>query len=148
MLGLRHKCFVPGTQNTYVKSCIGGRDNSTEGHQVRFIFSYLPIERIFIVATIASQRAKLEGPRASQNRPRTSDVPGATIVKNRYCLPAERGFPKVHLNACSAMRRPRRVARTSTYWTRIRKSRLRLSQETPRAAHADRAWPARAKHAA
>ena len=34
MLALRDKCLHPTTQKPYVKSSVGGRDNSPEGHQV------------------------------------------------------------------------------------------------------------------
>jgi hypothetical protein len=34
MLALREKCIHPTTQKTYVKSSVGGKDNSPEGHQV------------------------------------------------------------------------------------------------------------------
>ena len=34
MLALREKCIHPITQKPYVKSSMGGRDNSPEGHQV------------------------------------------------------------------------------------------------------------------
>lgn len=34
MLVLREKCVHPTTKSTYIKSAVGGRDNSPEGHQV------------------------------------------------------------------------------------------------------------------
>jgi hypothetical protein len=33
MLALREKCIHPTTKKTYVKSSVGGKDNSPEGHQ-------------------------------------------------------------------------------------------------------------------
>jgi hypothetical protein len=35
MLGLKENCIHPTSQKLYIKSCIGGIDNSIEGIQVR-----------------------------------------------------------------------------------------------------------------
>ncbi|OCK92033.1 uncharacterized protein K441DRAFT_571624 [Cenococcum geophilum 1.58] len=41
MLALRDKCLHPTTQKPYVKSSVGGRDNSPEGHQGGFSHGFV-----------------------------------------------------------------------------------------------------------
>ena len=42
MLALKHKCIHPTTSRHYIKSMLGGKDNSPEGMQVRIPFCLSP----------------------------------------------------------------------------------------------------------
>lgn len=66
MLALKHKCIHPTTSRHYIKSMIGGKDNSPEGMQVRLPFSLSLLQRQEGLPLLSSPRSLLFTPSAAQ----------------------------------------------------------------------------------